>query len=134
MVIKNFEQFTTDELRREVERREKLETEERNKHLHVLTVRCVNEVKEALKKFGENTFGDFSYDDFSYDEVMNIHKLVDEFDLYDSETISKILSQCLDTTEVKSDFMELFVSTVIRGLDHREDFDHILNSDDRFEY
>lgn len=129
MAIKNFDQFTTDELRKEVERREKLETEERNKDLHVLTVRCVNEVKEALKEFGEYTFGDKGPD-----EVMNIHKLVNEFDLYDSETISKILSQCLDTTEVKSYFMELFVSTVLHGLEHREDFGHILISDDRFEY
>lgn len=48
--------------------------------------------------------------------------------------VATILSQCLDSTEVKSDFTEEFVNSVIGDMDRRPDFDELFELDNRFEY
>lgn len=146
MSIKNFEQFTTDELQDEINRRKseasKVQPVSIGKtilgrpgmsnptpSLHPLALDFIQQIKTALKDFGEYTFGDKGAD-----EVMDIRSVVKSLSSMDIPEIGKILSQVLDTQEVKYNFTSEFVSSVISGLDHMDDFEELFDIDDRFEY
>jgi len=125
--MKKFDQFTTDELQDEINRRAK-ETKN-NSNIHPLSAEFIKNIKEALKRFGS-----YSFLDKGPDEVMDISNIVNKLSNLDIKTIGTILTQCLDSKEVKLEFTASFVECIISSLDDRSDFDELFELDDRFEY
>ena len=127
MAIKNFEQFTTDELLKEVERRRELERENRIEKLHPLSSKYIDEIIRVVKDHGEYTFYDHT------DESMDIPDIMEELSNLDTMTVGRILSECLDTTEVKQEMVTHFLKILMDCIyEDRDDYDEIYNSDKRF--
>lgn len=124
--MKNFNEFTTEELKAEINRREEAK---KVSNLHPLTVDFCKRINDAIKKFGS-----YSFMDKGPDEVMDMTKIVNKLSKLDIETIAGILTQCLDSKDVKPEFSASFVECVISCLDDRSDFEELFDFDDRFEY
>ena len=121
-------EFSTEQLRGELNRREEQEKNEINSKLHPLTIDFIDQIKEALSDFGEYTFGDKGAH-----EVMGISSIVSKLKPLPIDEVGTILTQCLDSTEVKEQFTEEFVNSVICDMNRRSDFDSLFELDDRFE-
>lgn len=123
--MKNFDQFTTEELQEEIKRRKNKPVS----NLHPLTIDFIKKIKDALTRFGSYTFLDKGPD-----EVIDMSNIVGKLSNLDIKTIGTILTQCLDSKDVKPEFTSAFVENVISCLDDRSDFEELFELDDRFEY
>lgn len=128
-MIKDFKQFTTDELYEELKRREELEKQSSDSKLDPLTVEFIIKIKEALKQFGE-----YSLLDKGVYDVMNTNEIKKVLSDLEASEVALIFSQILDSKELKPNISSRFVSDMISELDDREDFDELFDYDDRFDY
>jgi hypothetical protein len=85
----------------------------------------IDDLNKALKMFGK-----YTYHDKGADEVMNTRKYVRMLEDKSPEEIGIILRYVLDNHD---DSQEL-IDCIITDMDHRNDFEEILDQDDRFEY
>ena len=90
----------------------------------------MNRIDNAIEKFGSYTF-----DDKGAFEVMSIYSIKKELAGKPTEEIAGILSEVLDKYSNKYRAEET-VSCIISSLDDmpEEEFDRLLDSDERFEY
>lgn len=90
----------------------------------------MSEIDKAIKKFGE-----YSFDDKGPWEVMNFDSIVKDLKDKSMKEIGFILSEVLDHYSNKDRAMST-VSCIISELDYlpEDQFDELLNSDERFEY
>lgn len=90
----------------------------------------MSEIDKAIKKFGE-----YSFDDKGPWEVMNFDSIVKDLKDKSMKEIGSILSEVLDHYSNQNRAMET-VSCIISELDYlpEDQFDELLNSDERFEY
>jgi predicted transcriptional regulator len=126
--MKNFDQFTTDELKEELKRREDEIKKQSNSNLHPLTIEFIENIKDAILKYGR-----YTYLDKGPYEVMNMYSITGKLKNLDVKTVGTILSQCLDSEEIK-EYSDSFVSMIIAILyeDGRFDVDALFELDDRF--
>lgn len=116
----------TADLKRELERREKLINDSKPKNKFGDEI--IAEINHARKQFGDYTFGDKG----PY-EVMNIDKLVNTLNKLHIEFVASVLSFVLDNYP-DEEFSQSAVECIIMGLEDRPDFDDLFKFDDRFEY
>ena len=131
-INEDLNEFSTEDLRAELARRDKEEEDTRNAQLHPITIAILKEVDFALREYGAYTFADKGV----Y-EVMNTDQFVNPLKRMTIPEIASILSQCLDNTGDKNGrYVQDTVDAIIGELDSlsEEDFSELLSSDDRFEY
>jgi len=87
--------------------------------------KILNELDEAIKKFGI-----YSYQDKGASEVINLEPLEEELNSLSTQEVIDVLKYLLDNHQDS----ERLVEELISSLDQREDFDDILDGDERFEY
>ncbi len=90
-----------------------------------LAIDIINDLDNALKKFGI-----YTYEDKGADEVMNTIKWVEILNNLSIEDVAKTLTYILDNHKHGLNLVESF----IQECDHREDFDDLFEYDDRFYY
>lgn len=90
----------------------------------------IEKIDAAIKRFGT-----YSYDDKGPYEVMNMKEIMTGLQSKPVKEIGKILSEVLDAYPVYGR-AHSFVCCVIGELDYlpEEEFDELLDSDERFEY
>lgn len=122
----------TSELENEIKQRKSTgEYFKVKRNINPISLSIIGKIDDALKQFGSYTF-----DDKGPYEVMDIGSIVYALKQKEVEEISTILSQILDNYENKKRSSSL-VSTIIGELDESipdDDFEELLNSDNRFEY
>lgn len=140
--IKDWSEFLkdvpTDILKKELEIRDSNKVTWKkllkSKKIDDLTLYIMRKIDEAL-----NDFGKYSFNDKGPDEVMDFDDIMKSLEKKDANEVGKVLKDILDYYQIGTSVgdysnAEATVNTIINGLDHREDFEEILDYDDRFEY
>jgi GTPase involved in cell partitioning and DNA repair len=98
--------------------------------LDELSIEIMNKIDYAIEQFGKYTF-----DDKGSHEVMDISKIVSKLSKKSIEETANILSEILDNYKDEKRSKRV-VDDIIGEFDNlpEEDFDRLLNSDERFEY
>jgi len=87
--------------------------------------KIISELDNAIKKFGS-----YSYHDKGASEIMELSKIVNDLNSMSTKEVVEVLKYILDNHNDS----KILVDELISSLDNREDFDDILEGDDRFDY
>lgn len=98
---------------------------EGNEVITDLGQKILNELDEAIEKFGI-----YSYQDKGASEIINLEPLEEELNSLSTQEVIDVLKYLLDNHQDSKRLVEELISS----LDQREDFDDILDGDERFEY
>ena len=111
-MIKKFKNFTES-------------VSEENEVVTDLGRKILTELDNAIKRFGV-----YTYHDKGASEIMELATIDKELNDLSTEEVIKILKYLLDNHQDS----KILVDELVQNLDHREDFEDILDADERFDY
>jgi hypothetical protein len=111
-MIKKFKNFTES-------------VSEENEVVTDLGRKILTELDNAIKRFGV-----YTYHDKGASEIMELVTIDKELNDLSTQEVIDVLKYLLDNHQDS----KVLVDDLVQNLDHREDFEDILDSDERFDY